>query len=168
MGQIFTPTALVCSSNPLATLFFVSALWVSGRLELPCACLGVSAAQSILTVGRTAIPLDYDGCRLVLPTSETAISLGPQPASPAPSPSFPMPPDPLLAHIIRHFHFLGDDGRCRHDLEQILDARSGGHWTPRARTGRPERILDTPSGGQWTPGEKTGRPEQILDTRSKY
>lgn len=92
---IFTPTSLVCSLNPMAALSFALALWVLSRLELPYACLGVSAAQSIPTVGwtvkpaqhlphfrSTAIPLDPGGCRFALPPSETAISLGPQSASP--------------------------------------------------------------------------------------
>ena len=94
---IFTPTSLVCSLNPKAALFFVLALLVSRRPELPYSCLEVLVAQRLPTVGRTAILLDSGGCRLMLPHSEIAISLGPQSVSPIPSPSFPMPLDLLLA-----------------------------------------------------------------------
>jgi hypothetical protein len=138
---IFTPTSLVCSLNPIAALCFALALWVLSRLEIPYACLGVSAAQSIPTVGwtvkpaqhlphfrSTAIPLDSGGCRFALPPSETAISLGPQSASLGPSPSFPVPPDPLLATHYSPFSFSRRWWGCaagQSGIVQWLSRRNG-------------------------------------------
>ena len=131
------------------------------------------AQRSLPHFQSTAILLGSGGCRLA---SETAISLGPQYASSEPPPSFPMPPDPLLATHHSPLSFSRRWG-CPHYPEEIVHAQSlcwtrgantrSKHWAGEANTGRPKSELGARS-KYWTPGVlDTGHPERVLGARSR-